>query len=56
MLCPTCNARRVLAIGVHLGDTDVVLHSCSVCENRWWEENGQVIQLTDVLELATVRR
>ncbi len=56
MNCPTCHTRRVLAIGVHLAEKNVVLHSCSTCESRWWEENGEVIELTDVLELATVRR
>ena len=56
MLCPTCNTRRVLAIGVHLGEKNVVLHSCSACEKRWWEENGEIIELTDVLELASTRR
>lgn len=56
MSCPTCKTPRVLAIGVHLGEKSVVLHSCSTCENRWWVDGGEVIELSDVLELATVRR
>ena len=56
MSCPVCRTRRVVEIGVHLGDTDVVLRSCSACDTRWWQGNGETIDLPEVIELATVRR
>ncbi len=56
MNCPKCRARRVIEIGVTLAGRSVILHSCSACDTRWWDDQGQRLQLRDVLDLATVRR
>lgn len=57
MACPKCSARRLVEIGVTLAGKNVTLHSCSRCDNRWWDdERGEVIRIDEVLDLATVRR
>jgi DNA-directed RNA polymerase subunit RPC12/RpoP len=57
MTCPTCAGRRLVEIGVTLQGKSVTLHSCSRCDNRWWDdEDGDVIRLDEVIDLATVRR
>jgi hypothetical protein len=43
-------------IGLTLKERNVTMHSCSRCDTRWWDADGQQLGLTNVLELATVRR
>jgi hypothetical protein len=31
----------------------VTMRSCSVCELRWWDNAGDLIDLTSVLEMAS---
>jgi transposase-like protein len=57
MGCPKCSARHLVEIGVTLQGRSVTLHSCSRCDSRWWDdERGAVIDLDQVIDLATVRR
>lgn len=56
MTCPVCRARRLIEIRVNVGGRVVTLHSCSKCDTRWWDEKGERIELSKVLDLATVRR
>ncbi len=57
MACPKCAARHIVEIGVTVSGKNVTLHSCSRCDNRWWDdERGEVIRIDQVLDLATVRR
>jgi hypothetical protein len=57
MACPKCSARHLVEIGVTLQGKSVTLHSCSRCDSRWWDdEQGDVIDLDEVIDLATVRR
>ena len=57
MSCPKCSVRRTVAIAVSLSGRTVTLHSCSNCDTRWWDdEDGSVINLREVIDMATVRR
>ena len=57
MACPTCSARQLIEIGVTVAGKAVTLHSCSRCDSRWWgDEKGDVIDVDEVIDLATVRR
>ena len=57
MACPKCRVRRTVEIAVSLAGRMVTLHSCSNCDTRWWDdEEGSVINLRDVIDMATVRR
>ncbi len=41
-------------IELSVGDEVVRMRSCSTCDTRWWERNGERIALDGVLQLATV--
>jgi DNA-directed RNA polymerase subunit RPC12/RpoP len=57
MACPTCSARQLVEIDVNLAGRNMTLHSCSRCDSRWWDdERGEVVELDQVIDLATVRR
>ena len=55
MACPKCRAAKLVEIGMTLADARVTLHSCSRCETRWWDREGERIGLQHVLEMASSR-
>ena len=38
-----------------ISGSDVVLRSCSACDVRWWEGDGEQMPLNSLLELAGTR-
>lgn len=51
--CARCGSTDAIEIRLRLNDeTEVDFHSCHHCEHRWWDSDGEVIDLTSVLELA----
>ena len=54
--CPVCRAANVVEITLNIRDRRVVMRSCSICDNRWWHEDGEQSSLNNVLELATSGR
>ena len=56
MKCPNCRHARLVQIALRLKERQVTMHSCSRCDTRWWDSDGERVGLTNVLELATVRR
>jgi Zn-finger nucleic acid-binding protein len=56
MACPSCSARQLVEIALRLQDSQVTLHSCSRCDTRWWDQDGEQVLVDHVLQLATVRR
>jgi hypothetical protein len=42
-------------IGLRVHDEQVTLHSCSACENRWWDRGGERVTLPSVLELVAAK-
>ena len=55
MNCPRCKTSRLVAIEVKLSEQHVTMHSCSRCDSRWWESEGERLGLPRVVELATGR-
>lgn len=56
MTCARCKTTRVVEIAVTIGEHPVRMRSCSHCDTRWWDSEGENITLPRVLELATRRR
>ncbi|MDX1690546.1 MAG: hypothetical protein R3290_05950 [Acidimicrobiia bacterium] len=49
--CAACGAADAIQIKLTLTDgTAVDFASCHRCEHRWWEADGEVLDLTTVLE------
>jgi hypothetical protein len=55
MACPVCQARQIVEIGINLSDSKVTLHSCSKCDTRWWDRDGDQVNVDGVLTLAAQR-
>jgi transposase-like protein len=55
MTCPTCRSTDLVEIGLRLRDDVVTMHSCSVCERRWWDKGGQQVSLPSVLRLVAAK-
>lgn len=56
MVCGNCGSADAIGIRLRLnGDVEVDFHSCHHCEHRWWKADGEVIDLTAVLDLARRR-
>jgi hypothetical protein len=45
----------VVEIGMQLAETRVTMHSCSGCEARWWDRDGEVVGLRSVLNMVPRR-
>ncbi|HEX3621606.1 MAG TPA: hypothetical protein VHT97_04750 [Acidimicrobiales bacterium] len=52
MRCPTCRSAALIEIGLTVREEKVTMHSCSMCESRWWDKGGQRVSLPSVLELV----
>ncbi len=55
MTCPTCRSSALVEIGLNLRDQQVTMHSCSVCEHRWWDSGGEPLTLPSVLKLVAAK-
>jgi len=42
-------------IGLRVKDQTITMHSCSMCESRWWDKAGERVTLPSVLELVASR-
>jgi len=56
MSCPRCTHGRLVEIGLNVGERRVRMRSCSTCDTRWWDTDGEGVALGGVLELAAARR
>ncbi|HVF54355.1 MAG TPA: hypothetical protein VNC78_12240 [Actinomycetota bacterium] len=55
--CPNCKADDCTQIVINLQEEESVqFFSCRRCEWKWWEHEGDTINLDEVLDLAAKRR
>lgn len=51
--CPACGSDSVINITLTTqGGDPIAFHSCHSCDRRWWNKDGEQIDLSNVLELA----
>lgn len=51
--CEQCGQDSVIQIELTLPDgTDVMFCSCHRCESRWWDHDGETLELDAVIDLA----
>lgn len=51
--CESCGATTVIEIELTLPDgTEVEFYACHNCETRWWNREGESLELDRVLEMA----
>jgi DNA-directed RNA polymerase subunit M/transcription elongation factor TFIIS len=52
-VCANCGSADAIGIRLRLNEeSEVDFHSCHHCEHRWWDCDGEVIDLTAVLDRA----
>ena len=52
MVCPFRRSTALVEIGLKLRDLQVTMHSCSSCDTRWWDKDGERVALPSILELV----
>ena len=52
MSCPNCRQGHLVEIGLTLQESQVTMRSCSKCDTRWWDRDGDAVGLNAVLDLA----
>ncbi len=53
MDCPQCHAHDVIEIKHRLPDgTEVQFFSCHRCEEKWWDHDGDPIDLGQILDMV----
>ncbi len=52
MRCPTCRTRHLVVIEIRVSGEPITMHSCSYCDQRWWQGMDGSLTLTSVLDLA----
>jgi transposase-like protein len=51
--CPRCESQNVININLTMEAGDPVsFYSCHACDKKWWNKDGEPIDLPDVLEMA----
>jgi len=51
--CKTCGDESVIQIGLTLPDgTEVLFCSCHRCESKWWDRDGEQLDLDAVVDLS----
>lgn len=53
MDCPQCHAHDVIEIKHRLpDDTEVHFFSCHKCESKWWDRDGDQVDLGQILDIV----
>ena len=51
--CNTCGRNSVIQIELTLPDgSEVVFCSCHRCESKWWDRDGEVLDLDALIDVA----
>lgn len=52
-VCPSCGSNDITAIGIDLRPgSEFNFFACRVCEEKWWQQDGEKIDLADVIDLT----
>lgn len=52
MTCPKCRGAQVVEISLSTQGSVLTMHSCTGCEARWWDREGERVGLSQVLSLV----
>ena len=53
LTCNTCGHNSVIQIELTLPDSsEVVFCSCHRCESKWWDRDGEVLDLDALIDVA----
>jgi hypothetical protein len=53
LICSTCGQSSVIQIELTLPDgSEVVFCSCHRCESKWWDREGERLDLDSLIDVA----
>jgi len=52
MKCAHCRADVLFEIRVTIAGTQCTMHSCPSCETRWWDSDGEKVEIGDLLAVV----
>ena len=53
LTCTICGESSVIQIDMTLPDgTEVVFNSCHVCEAKWWDKDGEPVEVDGIIDLV----
>ena len=53
MTCAQCRADILVEIRVTIAGATFTMHSCPSCETRWWDQDGEKVEVTKILAVAS---
>ncbi len=53
--CPRCSASLV-EIRLDQAGRSMVMRSCSTCDTRWWQRDGEAVALRSVLDTVALTK
>jgi DNA polymerase III alpha subunit (gram-positive type) len=56
MRCPLCKVANLVSISMTVSDRQLTMHSCSRCETKWWDADGENVGLATVLGFTAETR
>lgn len=53
LVCVSCGQKSVIQIDMTLPDgSEVKFNSCHVCETKWWDKEGESIEVDGIIDLV----
>ena len=53
LVCTSCGQASVIQIDMTLPDGSAVkFNSCHVCEAKWWDKEGEAIEVDGIIDLV----
>ena len=53
LACMSCGQSSVIQIEMTLPDgSEVIFNSCHVCEAKWWDREGESIEVDGIIDLV----
>ena len=54
LACTSCGQSSVIQIEMTLPDgSEVIFNSCHVCEAKWWDKEGEPIEVDGIIDLVS---
>ena len=50
--CPSCGSADITRIEIDLDAGGLEFFSCRTCEEKWWQREGESIDLAEVIDLT----
>lgn len=53
--CRACGSGEVVTISLKVDSQDLSFTACHACEEKWWDKDGEDVELRSVIDLVSPR-